>query len=483
MSALSYSVRMQVIFKYVGQLSVVLAALTVVPLLVSIYFSDWEVSGRYAAVIIGVAVLGMLLSRLSVPDTIQTNEAMVITALIFLIASLVLVWPMMAAGLSFTDAWFETVSGLTTTGLSTIRSVEAMPPAFQFARSWMQWTGGLGIVVLSLATMIKPGPVAKRIGDVEDYEKDLVGGTRANARRVLRIYVVLTLGAVLVVWPLCGDLFVAVGYALTSVSTGGFAPHDASLAGLPGVWSQLAVITFSLSGALPLIMYHRARHGRWRTIAADRQVRTLIVLGCLWTVSLTLVFWLHEHFEWWPALRHGVLNALSAQSTAGYSSLDMAERTPAVKLILILGMIIGGGMGSTAGGIKVMRLLIILRLGQLIVRRTSMPRQAVTHLSLGPHRLKADEIQQALFLVLLFFCGIVLSWIPFLLLDNAPLDGLFEVVSAMGTVGLSSGISDASLHPLLKLILCVDMLLGRLEIVAWLVFFYPATWLGSRRKE
>jgi len=112
-----------------------------------------------------------------------------------------------------------------------------------------------------------------------------------------------------------------------------------------------------------------------------------------------------------------------------------------------------------------------------------MPRQAVAEASLGRRRLETDEIQNALSIVFFFLIFLGISWLIFIGMGHNPLDSLFEVVSAIGTVGLSSGISAPDLHPVLKGVLCADMLLGRLEIIAWIVLFYPRTWIGRRLEE
>ncbi|MEJ2286331.1 MAG: potassium transporter TrkG, partial [Desulfobacterales bacterium] len=178
MRPLIYAVRPGPILKYFGLLCFVFGLLTLVPLAVSLLFGDYHISLRYSIVIVGIFVLSAGLRRLPAPRRLQNNEAMVISALIFLFTPLVLAWPMMASGLGFIDALFETISGVTTTGLTTTATVDGKPETFLFARAWMQWLGGLGIVVLFLATMIQPGLVAKRLGDLEDYEEDMVGGTR-----------------------------------------------------------------------------------------------------------------------------------------------------------------------------------------------------------------------------------------------------------------------------------------------------------------
>jgi trk system potassium uptake protein TrkH len=424
--------------------------------------------------------MGFFLQRLPTPKRIQTNEAMVVTALVFLFAAMVMTWPTMASGLSFIDALFETISAVTTTGLSVTASVVDKPAIFLFSRSWMQWVGGLGIVILSVATMIRPGLAAKRIGDLEDYEEDLVGGTRAHARRVLIIYSILTGFGIIALGLLGAGWFNSVIYSLSAVSTGGFSPHNASLAGFSSQWLQAMVILLSMAGAIPLVLYFRSFKEGGRVLIRDRQLQWLIISG---VVTALLVAWFlfnQDGFGWIQALRHGALNAFSAHTTAGFSTLDISQISAGAKLTLIFSMFIGGAAGSTAGGIKILRLLILVQLVYIFLQRASMPKQAVVEASLGRRRLETDEIQNALSIVFVFLTFIAISWLVFVGMGHNPLDSLFEVVSAIGTVGLSTGIAAPELHPILKGVLCADMLLGRLEIIAWLVLFYPRTWIGRR---
>jgi trk system potassium uptake protein TrkH len=146
-------------------------------------------------------------------------------------------------------------------------------------------------------------------------------------------------------------------------------------------------------------------------------------------------------------------------------------------------MAMGGCAGSTAGGIKIIRLLIVFRLTYLLIQRAAAPPQAVLAATLNGKKLEVDEILNDMSLVVLFPCIMIFSWLPFLLGGYPPLDSLFEVVSALGTAGMSAGITSSELPVFLKGILCADMLLGRLEIIAWLVICYPGTWIGMRKEK
>ncbi|MFC1857405.1 TrkH family potassium uptake protein [Thermodesulfobacteriota bacterium] len=476
---LSYAVRFRVVFKYFGQLCLVLAVLTMVSLVVSLIFGDIPMSLRYGIVICGLAAFGAGLARLRAPSRVQANEGMVLVALMFLFTPLVMSYPMMGSGLGFLDALFEAVSGVTTTGLSTKATLVAAPQTFLFARAWMQWYGGLGVVVLSLALIMQPGLVAKGLAVTEAESDDLVGGTRAYARRALIVYGVLTALGIIGSWSMGVGVFDAVLYTFAAVSTGGFAPHDGSLATF-GWPAQVWITLLCLAGAIPLAFYYRMFKEKRRVAVDFLQLRAVVVACLVVSLAVGVAMRLSAGMAWPQVLHHAPLLAFSAQTTAGFSSMPCGQLDAGSKLVLIFSMLVGGGAGSTAGGFKLLRLLIAASVFRLILLRTCLPKHAVIEPRAAGRRLQHEEIQAALLLIVLFVAVVALSWMPFVVMGYSPLDSLFEVVSATGTAGLSVGLTSATLPALLKGILCVDMLMGRLEIIAWFVLLYPGTWFGRR---
>jgi trk system potassium uptake protein TrkH len=475
-------VRGRVVLKYCGQLALMLAVLTLVPLGFALLEAEWVPARRYAVLCAGLLLAGSLLARLVAPSRIQGNEALTITAMAFLCAPLLMSWPLMAAGMPFMDALFEAISGATTTGLSTLGSIENSSATFLFARAWMQWYGGLGIVVLSVALLMGHHAAARRLTDPVESGETLLVTARTHARRSFIIYLCLTLLGLALVWPLSGDGFLAVLHVLAAVSTGGFSSLDASLAGL-GSTAAVAVMAISFLGAVSLPLYWRISHGGWgrglRALFEDVELRALLA-GCLLVGGLlTWLAWLNGMETPWY---HGLLMGFSAQTTTGFSSMPVADMDPASKLVMIMSMLVGGSVGSSAGGFKLLRLLILLRLLQLMIRRTAMPPHAVAEPHLAGEKLDSDDMLRALQLILLFIGIMALSWLPFVLLGYDPLDALFEVASACGTAGLSTGIARPELEAVLKGVLCFDMLAGRLEIVALLVVLYPRNWIGRREE-
>lgn len=481
-TALRYAVRSRVVLKYFGQMCLVLAGLTLVPLLVSLIHGEVTITLRYGLVVGGLLALGGSVARMRAPTRVQANEGVVLVALMFLFAPLVMTYPMMGFGLSFADALFEAVSGVTTTGLSTQVTLVGAPATFLFSRAWMQWYGGLGIVALALALVIQPGLLAKGLAVNESEDVDLVGGTKARMRRVLKVYVALTVVGII------GSLLVGLGtfdavlHTLAAISTGGFSPRDGSLAPL-GWPAQAWIMLICLAGAVPLTLYY-GKFRKNQRLSVDG-LQLLCVLGAVVVVTLLLVasMRLLGGLPWSQVLHHAPLLAISAQTTAGFSSMPVAQLEPGSKLLMIFSMLVGGGAGSTAGGIKVLRLLIAIGALRLIIIRTCLARHAVIEPQLAGRSLQADEIQEALLLIVLFVIVVAASWLQFVAAGYNPLDALFEVVSATGTVGLSVGITSSDLSAYLKGVLCVDMLMGRLEIVAWLVLIFRGTWFGRRMES
>lgn len=478
---LLYAVRPAVVAQRAGQLAVLLGALSVVPAPVALAAGEHAPAARYAAVAVALVAFGAWLARRQAPATVQVNEAMVIGMLAFIAAPLAMTWPLMAYGIGFADALFECISGITTTGLSTLATVEGRPASLLFTRAWLQWLGGLGIVVLSVALLSGSDLASRRLVESPVSPETLDTSARMYARRSLLAYATLTLASIALLWLAGWRGIDAVLLALAAVSTGGYAPHDASLAATP-LWSaRLSVIAVAVLGALPLLLYRNALRGRWKTLVNDPELRLFVALGAVMSLLLMLVM-VQQRGTWSLELAgHAVAMALSAQSTSGFASVAPADLGGAAMLVLIVAMTIGGSVGSTAGGIKVLRLLLLLRVAGLMVRRTAAPEHAVITLRLRGSPISIEDLTGALFVALLFVATVALSWLPFVAAGYDPLRSLFEVVSAVGTVGLSAGVTGPGLPDGLKAVLCIDMLMGRVEFIAMLVMLYPRTWFGRRR--
>lgn len=476
---LRYAIRPRVLLRHLGLLLLVLSGLGLPPLLVAAVDGDWTMSARLAGVLAALAASGALLARLQAPRHIQLNEALTVIALTFVIGAGAMVWPMMSAGLALSDAWFEAISGITTTGLTTLASVEDKPLSFLFLRAWMQWYGGLGIVVLSVGLLMRHSAASRRLAVADVTGDTLLSTTRVHAQRVLLAYLALTVVGLVAIGVATGQFQATVLHTLTAVSTGGFSSFDDNIAGFGSTQAAATVMGVAWLGAVSLPLYYSIWTRGWKPFVRDAELHALIIATLL---AMALVAVLGGYFGdmgWRDAL---ILGA-SAQSGTGFTTLSAGAGAPPIELVLMVAMLIGGCIGSTTGGIKWLRVLVLWRVFQLSILRTGAPQHAVMEPRLGGRRLGYDDVARALLLVALFAGLVGLSWLVFLLHGYDPMDALFEVVSASATVGLSTGISRPDLEPLLKAVLCFDMIAGRVEIVAVLVALYPGTWFGKRVKS
>lgn len=476
---LQHAVRPRVLVRYGGLLAVTVGLLNAVPAVASLAAGHYAGAGALALTALALCAAGVLCHRVQAPAEIQPNEALVLVAGAFLLTPVVMIWPFMTWGLTPADAWFEAVSAVTTTGLSTVSAPSEAAWPLLLTRSWMQWYGGLGFAALCVVMLVPRGIAARRLLEPTGARESDIPSMIWHARRLLAVYGIMTVTGWLLLWGAEGDLLRALVHVLSGVSTGGFSSLDGSLAGFEGRWSAGILSGITLAAAVSLPLYLLAARGKWRRVLADTELHALVLLALTVSLALGLILWA-DGASPSAAARQGLMLGVSAQTTSGFTPLDPAALPDAAKWTSIVSMALGGSVGSTAGGIKLLRLLIVLRVIQLLIRRLALPPHAVAEPRLGGSRVEPGEVLHILAVPTMFLIVVVASVVPFLLHGYAPLDALFEVVSATGTVGLSTGITSSDLPGLLKAVLAFDMLAGRIEFIAILVVLAPHTWIGRR---
>lgn len=472
-NAMRFAARPVVVGKLLADMYGVLCLLMLVPTAIAVFTNSPAIT-VYFLLISGLSFTWFLGRRLSLPLKVQRNEALIVVALLFTSSSVLLSLPVMAYGFSFSDAWFEAVSGITTTGLSTL-ALDNPSPALLFSRAWMQWVGGIGVVVLALAVFVKPGVTANRLGFSEQEMDDVVGGTRAHAKRVIVVYLCLTSFGIISLYLSGASLLDAICHSMAAISTGGFANYSDSLASMNNI-HLIIVNALCIAGAISFHLYYRSLLHTGRGSFLSNQLYSLLALLLFGACVMWLLLW-NSGASLDP--RDVITLVVSAQTTAGFSTINVAALPSVALLALCVFMAIGGGAGSTSGGIKMDRVLLILQIAKRAVTRTALPDQV----KLGGSRVgDIRQLEDAITLVFLFFTTLVISWLIFVAYGFPALPALFEVTSALATVGLSAGITSEALPSELKMLLCFNMLLGRLEIIAALVMLAPRSWIGRRRK-
>ncbi len=453
-------------------LGVVLA----VPFFVSLLTADFDDSLVFGILAAGLFVVGHLASRkISPQNALELKEALVTTALFYVVFSLIGSIPFLKVT-SFLNGLFESLSGFTTTGLSVL-DVSKLSNSLLFFRAYSQWIGGAGIVVLSLAILLRSGGAALKLYSSESGEENIMGSVVSTARVVLRVYLALTVLCFVAYWAAGMKPFEAVLHTLATVSTGGFSPFTHSIGHYSTIAIPLVTVIFMWSGAISFSVWFQLRQRRANRSLAFHQGYYLLILSLVGCLVFALSFGAAV-----KSISPGLFQAVSAVTTTGFSTVDQGSLSAGAKLTTILLMVIGGSTGSTAGGIKIFRLIVLVGLARWLLVRVLLPQGAAIPIKAGHRNIDDQALRLASSFVLLYIAILFLSALILMFTGYSFADSLFEAASAQGTVGLSVGITSATMPTIAKLVLMFQMWLGRLEIVPVLIALYPGIWIRKQRR-
>lgn len=460
---------LRAVLTYLSALSHLLALVLTAPLAVAMLAGEWRLALVFLLLIISALVVGRF-RPLTWSPGLEVREGLVVTALAYLLFALAGTLPFWQVA-PFADSFFESMSGFTTTGLSVL-DLNGLPTSLLFFRAYSQWLGGAGIIILSLVLLLGPGQAAFTLYASEFGEENLVGSVVATARVVLKVYLSLTLLGFIAFWAAGMTPFDACLHIMSTISTGGFTTHPEGIARYishPGI--ILTITFFMLAGALsfPLYYFFRTDPGRF---FGDEQLRALlliVVLSTLFVIVTAAGAPLTQFFT-----------TTSALTTTGFSITPPSQWPENLRTTCIILMVIGGTAGSTAGGIKIFRLVIIAKLVSRQLFSLLLPRETVLITKLGDQLVSEEEIRRIFSFVSLYFAILILSTLILVTGGFSPADAIFESASALGTVGLSSGITGPDLALSHKLLLIFDMWAGRLEILPILITLYPGRWWRQR---
>lgn len=384
---------------------------------------------------------------------------------------------------SFTDAYFESMSGITTTGGSILTNIDAMSHGLLFWRSLLQWLGGMGIIVFSLALLPLLGGEAAQLFDAESsgltHDKFRPRVTQM-AKRLWGIYLLFTFLSIILLWAGPMNLFDAICHGFTSISTGGFSTKQASIGYWDSVYIETVVIIFTIIGATNFTLLYFLFKGRVKKFFKDEELRwfiSIIIVVSL-IVGAGLVF--GKGFEAGDAFRNSVFQVVTIITTTGFSTGDFTSWGPSYLLAFTLLMVICGCAGSTSGGLKTVRAVVLAKNTISEFERLVHPR-AIIPVRLNDEAVSFGVVQRLLAFAFLYICIIFVSW-GILTLTGIPfVDAFGAAVSAIGNVGPGFGDlgpygSFAEISGFAKWFLSFLMLVGRLEIFTILILFTPGFW-------
>ena len=477
----------KLILRIVGLILCIEALCMLPPLLVAAVSGGPDMPAFLRSVAICGGVGGLL--TLTRPDDprLQTRDGFVCVALCWIVLGLFGALPyFFSHSCDFMDAFFETVSGLTTTGASIFSAPSALPRGIQLWRALTQWMGGMGILVLMLALLPKlsegsvnlmkaesPGPISTKLRPK----------TSETARILYRIYIVLTAAETVLLRIAGVPWFDAVTTSLTTISTGGFSIRDNSIAFYHSSLINWVLILFMLAAAINFTLIYHAATGRLREALKSEELRVYaaIVTGATALITIDLIAKTGRGFG--SALEHAAFQVVTLISTTGFCTEDFDLWPHFCRCILVLVMFSGGCAGSTSGGIKVSRIVLLFKTLKRDLRRIMHSRE-VRPITLDGQRVTEETVSSAsvffFVYILLLLCGALilsLDELDFTAAFTASLTAISNVGPGLGAVGPTCNFG--FLSGFSKVTMSALMLLGRLEIMPLLVLLLPSVW---RRK-
>jgi trk system potassium uptake protein TrkH len=421
-----------------------------------------------------------------VPFNLRGRQIFLLTSLGWIVLSFFSSIPLFIGStqLSVADAMFESVSGLTTTGSTVLSGLDTMSHGILLWRAILQWLGGIGIIVLGMAILpfLQVGGMRLFQSESSDWSEKAMPRSGTIAKAIGKVYLGLTLACVLSYWLAGMNGFDALVHGMTTSATGGFANYDASMGHFSETpWILWISILFMFLGALPFVLYVHLIQGRPLPLFKDSQVRALskILLVAILLLSLYLIT--QREWPWFEAFTHAAFNIVSVVSTTGYASSDYNTWGTFAVIFFLYLMFVGGCSGSTSGGFKVFRhqLSIMLMRNQMLA--LLHPRGVFSQSYNGRH-VPDDVIRSMVAFAFFFFATIAALALALSFMGLDFITSFTAAVSAVANVGpgLGGTIGPAgnfsSLPDLGKWLLALGMILGRLEIVTFMILFTRAFW-------
>jgi trk system potassium uptake protein TrkH len=479
--------RWNTVLGILGRLILFFGLTMCVPLIFAFYYREACISALLQS--LGLTVLtGTLLIfvfRGAEKHAISQREGMAIVTLGWTAVGLFGALPFYLGGEIplFVDAFFESVSGFTTTGASILTDIEAMSRSLLFWRSFIQWLGGMGIIVLSVAILPFLG-----VGGMQLYKAEvpspvpdkLKPRVRDTAMILWKVYALISLAEIFFLMIGGMSFFDALCHTFTTMPTGGFSTKNTSVAHYNSLYFDMVILVFMLLAGINFSLHFQFLRGKTLIFWKDSECRFFLGATIVLILAVSFDIYGAVYKQIGEALRYGSFQVVSILTTTGYATADYEKWPVMSQLILLLCMFLGGSAGSTGGGMKCLRVMLCFKYCYRELFLLIHPR-AVTHIKIGGHRVPEDVMRSilgfmALYMGLFAFATLLLS-----MLEQDFVTAIGAVAATLGNIGPGFGLvgpveNYAQIPVVGKWILIWCMLLGRLEIFTVIVFLVPEFW-------
>jgi trk system potassium uptake protein TrkH len=476
------------VLRLLSVLLLIISGFMATPLIVALFYDELFLSTSFLIPICGMVlfyVLLRLITKKPEKTDVATQEGFLLVALSWLSASLFGCLPFYLSGYipSFTDAFFETMSGFTTTGASILVDIERLPHALLFWRSLTHWLGGMGIVVLTIAIfpllgfgafqLLKaeaPGPTVDKI----------TPRIKETAKILWMIYVGLTVAETVLLLIGGMNLFEALTHTFGTLATGGFSPKAASVGHYQSAYIHIVVTVFMLCAGINFILYFKLVTGKLEDIARNSEIKFYLSVFAIATLIIAISLYQNRFDTFGESLRYGGFQAASILTTTGYVTDDFAAWPTIAKGVLFLLMFVGGCSGSTGGGIKVVRVLTLVKQGFTEMKYLTHPK-GIFSVHISGEKVKKNIIYSIYGFVTLYFAMLFIITVAVSSGGNDLLTSFSTSLVTVGNIGPGFGSIGPTLNysfyqDYIKWFLSFAMMIGRLEVYTVLVLFTPMFW-------
>ncbi len=476
----------RIIFRIIGFLLLGEAFTLLLPLLFSLIYGEADcLAFLYSAALCTVAGVVLWFFSRKARRVIGKREGFLIVTLVWVIFSLFGSLPFLLSGAvpHYTDAFFETMSGFTTTGSTVIPDVEILPHGILFWRSLIQWLGGMGIIVLGLAILPAFG-----IGGMQLFAAEVPGPTTEKlspriaetARRLWLIYFLFTGAETLLLWVGGMSFFDAVNHSLTTLATGGFSTKNASIAYWDSPFIHYVIIFFMILAGTNFSLSYCMVTGKYKKAFSNEEFRYYLLFISLFTVIIFLGLLLSSQPDVEKSFRDALFQVVSIMTTTGYVTTNYLTWIPILVILLFSLFFFGGSAGSTGGGMKIMRVVLLMKDSYYELRRMVHP-NAIIPVRFNKRAVPDYIITNVLAFFMFYFIVFVFSTIIFTVFEPDLDSAMGAVATCLGNIGPGLGNFGpvnhfGHLHEISKWFLAFLMLLGRLELFTVLVLFSPGFW-------
>ncbi|MCQ2737078.1 MAG: TrkH family potassium uptake protein [archaeon] len=455
----------RIICHYLGMIMQGVGVVLLIPLLVAFIYQEGDYLCYAIPCLISIVIGTFFNKYFEKYQKLRLKHGMIVSSIAWLwaafIGSLIM---MICLDISFVNAFFENISAWTGSGFTFFPNVEILPHSILFLRSLEEWIGGLGIVVIFIGIIIRSGTSAARLYKSEARDEKIKPSITNTLRKSLTIYVIYTVAGIIAFILLGLPIFDAVNLSLTSISTGGMSIKNANVGFYQNYLVYIVTMILMILGATSFAVHYKVIKTKGKALFKDIQFQTIIVT----ILIASIIILLSTAIAPMDVIFH-VVSAITSTGASISPTADISLWPGSTLILLFILMAIGGSSGSTAGGLKIVRIIAALKGLNLNVRNIISPEGRVINTKIAGRILKEKEIKEATTYISLFIMFLAIGWFILVLYGADPLNSLFDIISAQSNNGLSTGIIIAELPGAIKLVLIFEMWIGRLEIIPVLV--------------